>query len=102
MHVSFILDNGQRVRPSDRISQNESYAQRYVVDVQLDGETSVDQVLVTRMTIESIANADVIVMGPGSLFESIIPNLLIPEIRQALSQSRAKKIYICSIMTEPG
>jgi uncharacterized cofD-like protein len=102
MQVSFILDNGQRVRPSDRISQNESYAQRYVVDVQLDGETSVDQVLVTRMTIESIANADVIVMGPGSLFESIIPNLLIPEIRQALAQSRAKKIYICSIMTEPG
>lgn len=102
MHVSFILDNGQRVRPSDRISQNDAYAQRYVVDVQLDGETSVDQVLVTRMTIESIANADVIVMGPGSLFESIIPNLLIPEIRQALAQSRAKKIYICSIMTEPG
>jgi uncharacterized cofD-like protein len=102
MQVAFVLDNGQRVRPSDRISQNESYAQHYVVDVQLDGETSVDQVLVTRMTIESIANADVIVMGPGSLFESIIPNLLIPEIRQALAQSRAKKIYICSIMTEPG
>lgn len=102
MQVAFVLDNGQRVRPNDRISQNDTYAQRYVVDVQLDGEITVDQVMVTRMTIESIANADVIVMGPGSLFESIIPNLLIPEIRQALAQSRAKKIYICSIMTEPG
>jgi 2-phospho-L-lactate transferase/gluconeogenesis factor (CofD/UPF0052 family) len=36
------------------------------------------------------------------LFESIIPNLLIPEVQQALQASRAKKIYICSIMTEPG
>jgi uncharacterized cofD-like protein len=101
IQVTFVLDNGERVRPSDRITHNELYADRSVVDVQLDGASS-DALLVTRQTLDAIASADAIIFGPGSLFESIIPNLLIPEVRQALMNSRAKKIYICSIMTEPG
>jgi len=101
IQVTFVLDNGERVRPSDRITHNEEYADRSVVDVQLDS-LSGDVLQVTRQTIDAIASADAIILGPGSLFESIIPNLLIPEVRQALANSRAKKIYICSIMTEPG
>jgi len=101
IQVTFVLDNGERVRPNDRITHNEQYADRSVVDVQLD-TTGGDVLMVTRQTLDAIASADAIILGPGSLFESIIPNLLIPEIRQALSNSRAKKIYICSIMTEPG
>ncbi len=101
IQVTFVLDNGERVRPNDRITHNEQYANRSVVDVQLDTSGG-DVLMVTRQTLDAIASADAIILGPGSLFESIIPNLLIPEIRQALSNSRAKKIYICSIMTEPG
>ena len=101
IQVTFVLDNGERVRPSDRITHNEQYADRSVVDVQLDS-LSGDVLQVTRQTIDAIASADAIILGPGSLFESIVPNLLIPEVRQALANSRAKKIYICSIMTEPG
>ncbi|MFM2031994.1 MAG: hypothetical protein RLZZ297_759 [Chloroflexota bacterium] len=101
IQVTFVLDNGERVRPSDRITQNEHYADRNVVDVVLDANGS-DRLQVTRQTLDAIASADAIVLGPGSLYESIIPNLLIPEIRAALAASRAKKIYICSLMTEPG
>jgi hypothetical protein len=102
MQVTFVLDNGVRVKPSDRVPHDERYAERYVVDVQLDSAVPLSEVLVTRATIDAITNADAIVMGPGSLFESIIPDLLIPAVREALSVSKAKKIYICSIMTEPG
>ncbi len=50
--------------------------------------------------IEAILNADVITLGPGSLFTSILPNLMINGITEAISNSKAKKIYICNIMTE--
>ncbi len=50
--------------------------------------------------IEAILDADLITLGPGSLFTSIIANLLIKEIARALVESKAKKIYICNAMTE--
>ncbi len=52
--------------------------------------------------IRAIERADAIVVGPGSLFTSVIPNLLIKDIFSAIKASRAKKIYICNLMTEPG
>lgn len=52
--------------------------------------------------LEAIADADVIVLGPGSLFTSVIPNLLFPEIQAAILASSAQKVYICNIMTEHG
>ncbi|MEY2846906.1 MAG: hypothetical protein RL076_2452 [Chloroflexota bacterium] len=101
--VTFVLDNGVRVKPSDRVTHDERYVERYVVDVQLESTTTpLHEVAVTRATLDAIAQADAIILGPGSLFESIIPNLLMPAVREALLASKAKKIYICSIMTEPG
>lgn len=52
--------------------------------------------------IEAIEAADAIIIGPGSLYTSIIPNLLVGDIATAIKKSRAKKIYICNLMTEPG
>ncbi len=52
--------------------------------------------------LEAIADAELIILGPGSLYTSVIPNLLIKEISQAISKSKAKKIYVCNIMTQPG
>lgn len=52
--------------------------------------------------IKAINEADLIIMGPGSLFTSIIPNLLVDEISEAVSKSLAKKVYVCNIMTQPG
>jgi len=51
---------------------------------------------------EALLDADVIIMGPGSLFTSIIPNLLFPEICRAILDSRATKMYVCNIMTQPA
>ncbi|MGE0493614.1 MAG: uridine diphosphate-N-acetylglucosamine-binding protein YvcK [Vulcanimicrobiota bacterium] len=52
--------------------------------------------------LEAIAQADAIVMGPGSLFTSVIPNLMVDGIVEALLATSAPKIYVCNVMTQPG
>ncbi|MEZ0537546.1 uridine diphosphate-N-acetylglucosamine-binding protein YvcK [Caldicellulosiruptoraceae bacterium PP1] len=52
--------------------------------------------------IEEINKADVIIIGPGSLYTSILPNLLFNEVVDSIKKSKAKKIYIANIMTQPG
>ena len=52
--------------------------------------------------IDAIEAADAIIIGPGSLYTSIIPNLLVKDIASVIRKSRAKKIYVCNLMTEPG
>lgn len=52
--------------------------------------------------LEAIERADLIVIGPGSLYTSVIPNLLFKEVVNALRNSSAIKVYICNIMTQPG
>ena len=52
--------------------------------------------------IKAIEEADYIVMGPGSLYTSIIPNLLVPDLVKAIAAQRVPRIYVCNIMTEPG
>ena len=56
----------------------------------------------TQEAIEAINQAEVIIFGPGSLYTSVIPNLLIGEIKETVSKSKAIKIYICNVMTQPG
>ncbi|MEI1374489.1 YvcK family protein [Nostoc sp. UHCC 0926] len=52
--------------------------------------------------IKALKEADYIIIGPGSLYTSLIPNLLVPEIADAIAQTTAPRIYICNIMTQPG
>jgi uncharacterized cofD-like protein len=52
--------------------------------------------------VRAILNADLIVAGPGSLFTSILPNLLVEGIRQAISTSKALKLYVCNVATQAG
>jgi uncharacterized cofD-like protein len=52
--------------------------------------------------VQAILGADLILAGPGSLFTSVLPNLLIREIRDAIVASRALKIYVCNVATQPG
>jgi len=52
--------------------------------------------------IKAILNADLIVVGPGSLYTSILPNLLVHDLLAAIQTSRAEKIYVCNIATQPG
>lgn len=52
--------------------------------------------------IQAILAADMILIGPGSLYTSILPNLLVPDIAAAVRASRGLKIYICNVATQPG
>ena len=51
---------------------------------------------------DAISKADIIVMGPGDLYTSILPNLLVEGVAQAIAKSSATKIYVCNLMTKPG
>jgi uncharacterized cofD-like protein len=52
--------------------------------------------------VRAILDADLILAGPGSLYTSVLPNLLIEDIRRALESSNALKIYVCNVATQPG
>ena len=52
--------------------------------------------------VEAILEADIILYGIGSVYTSILPNVIIPNIKEALHKSKAKKIYVCNAMTQPG
>jgi len=54
------------------------------------------------LTLQAILNADMIVIGPGSLFTSVLPNLLIPEITSAIRTSKAFKVFVCNVATQLG
>jgi uncharacterized cofD-like protein len=52
--------------------------------------------------VEALKNADLIIYGIGSVYTSILPNIIIDEMRDALNASKAKKVYFCNAMTQPG
>lgn len=98
------LDDGQRFNVKHNIAHDELLADRHVVNIYIGDEQGpiTTPLPVTQVALDAITSADVIVFGPGSLYESILPNLLIPDLRDAIRRSKACKIYICSLMTEPG
>lgn len=61
-----------------------------------------NRVKTTPQVLKAVSEADLIIIGIGSLYTSIIPNLLTKEMKKALKESKAKKMYICNIMSEHG
>ncbi len=55
-----------------------------------------------QSAINAIMDADIVVLGPGSLYTSVIPNLLVNEISEALRNTGAIRMYVCNVMTQPG
>ncbi|MCE1254792.1 MAG: uridine diphosphate-N-acetylglucosamine-binding protein YvcK [Anaerolineae bacterium] len=53
-------------------------------------------------SIQALLSADLIIIGPGSLYTSLLPNLLVPDLAEALRASRALKFYVCNVATQPG
>jgi uncharacterized cofD-like protein len=87
------LHNGDEVLGQNNISKTENIACAFLIP-----ETP----RALPAAVRAIEEAEVIIIGPGSLFTSLIPNLLVPEIAQAIKKSRAPKIYVCNVMTQPG
>lgn len=52
--------------------------------------------------LEAIADADLVLLGPGSLFTSVLPHLAVPELVDALASARGVRAYVCNVMTQPG
>jgi uncharacterized cofD-like protein len=85
-------------------------------DIEISGETAIvaagrrirelrlipENVQAYAPILDQIAEADLICIGPGSVYTSVIPNLLIPGVATALKNSNAIKVYICNVMTQPG
>ncbi len=61
-----------------------------------------DEVHASQQAVDAILNADLVIYGVGSIYTSILPNVIIPEIKQALKDTKAKKVYFCNAMTQPG
>jgi uncharacterized cofD-like protein len=64
--------------------------------------TTPETVTPSEDALRAIAEADVIVLGPGSLYTSILPSLLIPEIREAVEAASALRVFVCNVATQQG
>ena len=98
MKICAELENGMVVEDKEKIAEIVS-----------DKVTKINRVYIspsncrtTPGVIEAIKNADAIIIGPGSLYTNVIPNLLIRNVAKTIRDSKAFKIYISNIMTEPG
>jgi uncharacterized cofD-like protein len=94
IHLIATLANGRRVRGETNISKSRVPIRKI--------ELSSRRVRPLPGAIQAIQEADLILMGPGSLYTSVIPNLLIPEIAQAIGRTKAPRVYIANLMTQPG
>lgn len=88
------LEDGSVVRGETQISASRAAIRR----LRLEPE----QCLPLPEVLKAIRAADVITVGPGSLYTSILPNLLVARVSGAIGESRATKIFICNLMTQPG
>ncbi len=95
------LDDGVQLDVR-HLALDPSIAPRHVARLTLEREDPGEPPRLTRLAAEALRDADAIILGPGSLFESILPNLLLDELREAVARSKARKIYVCNLMTEPG
>ena len=98
VNLKGILKNGSVITGESRIPE-EVIAQNSPID-RIELEPS--DVRAFDRCIKAINDADIVVLGPGSLYTSIIPNLLVDGISFAIANSPAKKVYVCNVMTQPG
>jgi uncharacterized cofD-like protein len=88
------LADGRRIEGESSITEAKGKITRL-------GCTPANPIALPR-ALDALAEADFIIIGPGSLYTSVIPNLLVPEIAKAIARSQVPRLYICNIMTQPG
>lgn len=92
VELEALMEDGTRVRGETKITASKGRIRELFLVPQ--------DVRPMAQTLEAIAHADLITIGPGSLFTSLIPNLLVRGMSEAIVQSRATKVYICNLMTQ--
>ena len=88
-----ITRDGERIVGEAEITE----ARSKIVDLEYS-----KKIKVTPKVLDAIKKADLIVFSSGSLITSIMPNIIVPEIQEAIQKSKAKKLYICNMLTQPG
>ncbi|HOQ00199.1 MAG TPA: YvcK family protein [Acetivibrio clariflavus] len=92
------LEDGYIVKGESKIGEHNSFHKGKIKSVYLEPLL----IKPCQEAIDAILDADMIVLGPGSLYTSIIPNLLVPGVVDAIKKSKAIKVYVCNVMTQPG
>src|SRR5213594_3567257 len=92
VELEALMEDGTRVRGETKITASKGRIKELFLDP--------PDVEPLPQTLEAIARADLITIGPGSLFTSLIPNLLVHGIPQAIVNSSAAKVYVCNLMTQ--
>jgi len=87
-----IMDDGSFVRGETNITAS----QRRIVELRMAPANAKP----LPLALEAIENADLITIGPGSLFTSLVPNLLVRDVSQAIANARAVKVFVCNLMTQ--
>ena len=98
VQLEAVFENGARVTGESQIAAFKKKQDCRIHHVALIP----DHPRATPAALEAIGEADLILLGPGSLYTSVIPNLLVEGVAQAVAQAKAPKIYICNIMTQDG
>jgi uncharacterized cofD-like protein len=94
LNLGAVLASGRRLQGQAAISRAEEAIDRVTIepaDVRANPEA-----------LERMLEADMIVIGPGSLYSSVLPNLLISDIRDTLSAASGLRVYVCNVATQPG
>jgi uncharacterized cofD-like protein len=94
VRLSAVLTGGKKVQGESRITAAGGHIEQLLLEPA--GARANPEAL------QAIAKADAIVLGPGSLYTSILPNLLVPGVAKAVQRSGALKILACNVMTQPG
>ncbi len=98
VHIEAEFENGTVVRGESHINTQKKLLDSPIRHIRMIPEKP----KALSDTISAITNAKLLIFGPGSLYTSIIPNLLVDGIADAVRASRARKVYICNVMTQDG
>jgi len=98
------LKNGVKVYGESAIGRSTLYYDSKIENIWLEKKDNKDETPVKPLkeVLEAIENADIITLGPGSLYTSILPNLIVPGVKDAIYESKAPVVYINNIMTQHG
>lgn len=88
-----ITKDGEEIFGEEQITE----AKKSIKELKYDKKLTV-----TRKVLEAISKADLIIFSSGSLLTSIMPHIIVPEIQEAINKSKAKVMYICNMITQPG
>ena len=96
------MEDGQTVTGESAIGKAVQTCGCRIARVRLEAKQTGEAICLVPEVQEAVANADLIVLGPGSLYTSVMPNLLVPGLVDCIQNAKAPVLYINNIMTQPG